>query len=389
MKINFKKPKYIIPAIIFLPLIWIGWQVVDVFKTETKVDTTVQTESINTDMPNPNMEDLELKSKYQNMMDDFGRARDYAAVQGIDAEEKENNDGIMNSLYSDREIASIDSLEEAKKRQLEELREIQSRQMQNEHSGNYSYADNTQNYYSNQKKENNQSDEAQQTDELHRQLLMLQKIANGERIDGEESKTTGEKKESATNPEREEQQKKIAKVEKISKDYFNTITNEKNSNENNLIKAMVDQALKVVDGSRIRLRLMDDVNIEGSVIPKGTYLYAIVSGFGSQRVKAEITSILFKSKHIKVSLSLYDTDGIEGLYVPESAFRDLQNEASSQALSQNFNMQSSAGEQNMESMMYQTLQNIYQSASSAISNNIKKNKAQLKYNTTVYLINDK
>lgn len=180
----------------------------------------------------------------------------------------------------------------------------------------------------------------------------------------------------------------MAKVEKVSTDYFNTIHKDKDSSSDNLIKAMVDQATKVVDGSRIRLRLMDDVTIEGTVVPKGTYFYAIVSGFGSQRVKAEVSSILFKSKHLKVSLSIYDTDGIEGLYVPESAFRDLQKEASSQALSQNFNMQNSSGEQNAESMMYQTLQNIYQSASSAISNNIKKNQAKLKYNTSVYLINN-
>ena len=382
MKINFKKPKYVIPAIIFLPLVWIGWQLVDVFKTEEKVDTTVQTNSINTDMPNPNMEDLELKSKYQNMMDDFGKARDYAAVQGIDAEETADNDGIMNTLYSNREIASIDSLEEAKREQLAQLREMQNQQMQ-EYSGNYSQNNNNSqsNQYSNQRR----NEQAAETDELHKQLVMLQKIANGERIDDdkeEKVKTIGKEEGLST------EKGKVAKVEKVSTNYFNTIHKDKDSSSDNLIKAMVDQATKVVDGSRIRLRLMDDVTIEGTVVPKGTYFYAIVSAFGSQRVKAEVSSILFKSKHLKVSLSIYDTDGIEGLYVPESAFRDLQKEASSQALSQNFNMQNSSGEQNAESMMYQTLQNIYQSASSAISNNIKKNQAKLKYNTSVYLINN-
>jgi hypothetical protein len=35
----------------------------------------------------------------------------------------------------------------------------------------------------------------------------------------------------------------------------------------------------------------------------------------------------------------------------------------------------------------QALQNMYQSASSAISGNIRKNRAKIKYNTIVYLIN--
>lgn len=40
-----------------------------------------------------------------------------------------------------------------------------------------------------------------------------------------------------------------------------------------------------------------------------------------------------------------------------------------------------------ELIALQALQNMYQSASSAVSNNIRKNKARIKYNTIVYLIN--
>lgn len=355
----------------------------DVFKAEEKKDSSVQTESVNTDMPDPNMEDLDLKTKYQSMKDNFGKSRDYAAVQGVDAELKVDKDGIRNTLYSDKEIAELDSLEEAKRRQLARLREMQGQQVENRYSGGYpSPGGDPENQYSNQSRDERDGG----AEELRKQLVMLQKIAGGENA-GEDEKTAGKKNEAVPDAEEKKEQEKVSKVEKKSMDYFNTVAGKQGPDEGGLVKAMVDESLKVVDGSRIRLRLMDEVTIEGRVVPKGTYLYAVVSGFEAQRVKAEVSSILFKSDFLKVSLSIYDTDGIEGLYVPESLFRELRKDASSQALSQNLSMQGSSGEQNAESMMFQTLQNIYQSASSAISNNIKRNKAKLKYNTSVYLIN--
>jgi hypothetical protein len=41
-----------------------------------------------------------------------------------------------------------------------------------------------------------------------------------------------------------------------------------------------------------------------------------------------------------------------------------------------------------EALALQTLQNVYQSTSSAVSQAIKKNRAKIKYNTIVYLINE-
>ena len=70
-----------------------------------------------------------------------------------------------------------------------------------------------------------------------------------------------------------------------------------------------------MDGSRVRLRLLDDVEINETVVPKGSYLYATMSGFGNQRVKGSVKSILVDDELVKVSLSLYDTDGLEGRYI--------------------------------------------------------------------------
>lgn len=81
---------------------------------------------------------------------------------------------------------------------------------------------------------------------------------------------------------------------------------------------------------------------------------------------------------------------MEGFYVPESAFRDFMKDAGSNTVQQNINFESSDGYGtgiSTEAIALQSLQNMYNSATSAISSNIRKNKAKIKYNTIVYLIN--
>lgn len=374
-KINFKQPKYILPAILFIPILWIGWNVADVFSSN-KLDTdtsVVKKGELNTDLPNPNMENknMEMKSKYQNMMDDFGKIKDYAAVQGIEDDSHEMFDELGNSIYSDEEIAMLDSLEQQKQARLKDLNAMQLDIIDGRNNGNNEY-------------NNTPASQPQQKDELTEQLALLQKIASGG-ID--------EEKESVPAPKQQDVQKEekiiaeeVHKANKINTTYFNTVQKGK-ENSNKFIKAILDETLKATDGSRLRIRLLDDIEVDGNVLPKGAYLYAIVSGFEAQRIKAEITSILIDNTHLNVSLSIYDNDGIEGFYVPASAFREFQKEVGSQALNQNLNMNQNTGEQSVESMAFQTLQSVYQSTTSAVSNNIRKNKAKLKYNTVVYLIN--
>ena len=118
----------------------------------------------------------------------------------------------------------------------------------------------------------------------------------------------------------DDEAQEVVKKVKTTSDYFNTIANA--DEEPNLIKAIIDENVKAVDGSRVRLRLLDDIEINEVVVPKGTYLYAQMSGFGSQRGKGRVKSILIHDELIKVNLSIYDTDGLEGLYVPSSSFRE-------------------------------------------------------------------
>ncbi len=178
----------------------------------------------------------------------------------------------------------------------------------------------------------------------------------------------------------------VVKKVKVSSDYFNTLA--VNEREPNMIKAIIDENIKAVDGSRVRLRLLDDVEIGDAVVPKGSYLYATMSGFGGQRVKGNVKSVMVGDEIIKINLALYDADGLEGLYVPESSFRETTQDVASGALNNNISMSTSA-DNSLSQWGLQAAQNDYQKTSNDISKAIKKNRAKLKYSTFVYLINNK
>ena len=186
-------------------------------------------------------------------------------------------------------------------------------------------------------------------------------------------------------PAETDQAIEVVKKVKTTSDYFNTLSQD--GREPKLIQAIIDETVKAVDGSRVRLRLLDDVEIDDHVLKRGSYLYATMSGFSSGRVKGNIGSILVDDELVKVSLTLYDTDGMEGLYVPNSQFRETSKDVASGAMSGNLSMNTGGYGNSLTQWGMQAVQNAYQKTSNAISKAIKKNKVTLKYGTFVYLVN--
>jgi len=161
---------------------------------------------------------------------------------------------------------------------------------------------------------------------------------------------------------------------------FNTIFKERGDS---FIRAIVDQDIVGYAGSRLRIRLLDDMSAGRFLIKKGTYLYAQVTGFAGQRVNLSISTI-FQEKHIlPVRLDIYDNDGLPGLYVPASAFREFSKGLGSDA-SQGMTIQQQA--ENNNQLVMSMVQKMFQSTTTAVGKLIRSNKAKLKYNTQVYLI---
>ena len=179
----------------------------------------------------------------------------------------------------------------------------------------------------------------------------------------------------------------VVKAKMPNSAYFNTLA--ENEPEPNLIKAIIDEDVKAVDGSRVRLRLLDEVKINGVVLAKGSYMYATMGGFGQQRVKGTVKSLMVDDELLKVSLTLYDTDGMEGLYVPNSSFRETTKDIASGAMGSNMSINNGSYGNNFAQWGMQAIQNAYQQTTGAISKAIRKNKVKLKYGTFVYLVNSR
>lgn len=161
---------------------------------------------------------------------------------------------------------------------------------------------------------------------------------------------------------------------------FNTIMP---GRDRSFIKAVIDENLTVYAGSRLRLRLMDDIVAGDLLIPKDTYIYALISGFSEQRVTLSVKSILFNGKILPVKLEIYDLDGLPGLYVPASAFRDFTKDLGGSSV-QGVTVDGSS--QSGSQFIMSSAGKIFQSASSAIAGLIRKNKARMKYNSYIYII---
>ena len=147
------------------------------------------------------------------------------------------------------------------------------------------------------------------------------------------------------------------------------------------IKALVDQDVTARAGSRIRIRLLEDMMVGEVRVASGSFLYAMVSGFSDQRIKLSISSVHFAGRILPVKLEVYDLDGLAGLYVPASFFREFSKNIGGESI-QGVSVSSTSGQQ----FLMSTVDRLFQSTSSAISGLIKKNRAKIKYSTYVLLI---
>ena len=384
-KINWKQPKYMIPIIIYIPLLFVGYFVIDLFHTEKAEipDGLATTEYLNPDLPVAKMKGDGIGSKYESMLKSYGKIDDYSALGNIERNEEDTREEYE-SKYSDDEREQIEAQEAAKlaemQRQLQE-----SAQKGQEIAQGESLSEEDRIACGKQR-------EQEAMDELNRAIsqarLQAQQSMMSAPTDSASEQKEGKVEASDKKKDDDEPQEVVKKV-KVNSDYFNTLCD--NDKEPNLIKAIIDENIKAVDGSRVRLRLLDDIEINDIVVHKGSYLYATMSGFGSQRVKGSVQSIMVDDEIIKVSLSLYDTDGLEGLYVPSSQFRETTKDVGSGALSNTSTLtnSSTSSGNNLATWGAQAITNAVQKTSNAISKAIKKNNAKLKYGTFVYLINSR
>ena len=391
-RLNLRQPKYIFPLVIFLPLLGLIYFGMETFKGNGKITGNVVTDSINMSIPDARGEGMDNKMTAMNKH--FAEDGAFTAVDGI-GDEYEQKD-TTGSGYNDEERQRIDAVNAERLRQLKAEEDLRERQRANMNRingyGRGGYGS------SGMSQQEDLNAYARELDRIQNRSMERQRQyqAEQDRQDKEEEAEerrqrqemidalTGNTKKKG---KKEEKAEIVEKVKEDNSEKFNTVASTENVDEP-LIKAMIDRTTKAREGTRLRFKLLDDVTVKGIRLKKGSYLYGIVTGFGQQRVKASITSILVGNKFIKVDLSVFDNDGMEGFYVPESTFREMVKDAGSNVAAQSVQFDvNGTGSLSPEIIALQALQNMYQSASSAVSKNIRKNKAKIKYNTIVYLIN--
>ncbi|MGI4832418.1 MAG: conjugative transposon protein TraM [Janthinobacterium lividum] len=89
----------------------------------------------------------------------------------------------------------------------------------------------------------------------------------------------------------------------------------------NAVLAVIHSDQVVEQGSTVKLRLLNDVQLEGHLIPRNSFLYGVCSMSGN-RLTINATSVQYQGSLLPVNLKAFDIDGGEGLNVPGSVNRD-------------------------------------------------------------------
>ena len=392
-KINWREPRYMLPAILYPLLLGAGYLVFDIFDVELaeKPSEMQTTEYLNPDLPQAQLRSEDIGSKYENMARSYGKIQDYSAVENIDRENGQDTEDY-DSKYTNDDLAFLDA--EAARR----LQEMQDRLDESSRRGEQMAGDSIIMPVSEEERMARSQQRQQETlDELNKALAEARlKGRQGLEMPEDSTIITAnvampgriEANPDAVNtPSDDAGSQAVVKAKKPASSYFNTLA--ENEPEPRLIKAIIDENIKAVDGSRVRLRLLDDVEINGTLLEKGSYMYAIMSGFGQQRVKGNVKSLMVEDELVKVNLTIYDTDGLEGLYVPQSSFRETGKDIASGAMGSQMSMNNGSYNNSFTQWGMQAIQNAYQQTSNAISKAIRKNRANLKYGTFVYLVNSR
>jgi conjugative transposon TraM protein len=113
---------------------------------------------------------------------------------------------------------------------------------------------------------------------------------------------------------------------------FYSLDESTNAELSNSISAVIHENQTIVSGSIVKMRLLNDIAINGVVIPKDNFIFGEAELSG-ERLNIKINSIRYKNSQFAVKLNVFDLDGMNGVYIPGAITRDVAKESSSNALS--------------------------------------------------------
>lgn len=128
---------------------------------------------------------------------------------------------------------------------------------------------------------------------------------------------------------------------------FHTPVGKTLTSERNTIEACIHGTQTVSDGQALRIRLLEPMVVDDRFIPKGT----VVTGgtrIQGERLDILVTSLEYKGTLLPVELEVYDSDGRQGIPVPNSMEYDAAREIAANmggSMNSSINISTDAGAQ--------------------------------------------
>ena len=101
--------------------------------------------------------------------------------------------------------------------------------------------------------------------------------------------------------------------------------------EQNTVEAVVHQTQTVVNGAVVKIRLLNDIYLNGSLIKKGNFVFGVAE-LNGERLEININSIRNNNSLYPVKLEVFDIDGLPGIYIPGAISRDVAKQSTDNSL---------------------------------------------------------
>ena len=112
---------------------------------------------------------------------------------------------------------------------------------------------------------------------------------------------------------------------------FYGIEKDELTKEQNAIEAVIHETQTLVSGAVVKLRLLNDIYIAGTLIPKENFVFGICT-LNDERLEVEINSIRTGGSLFPIKLEVYDMDGLPGIYIPGAITRDVAKQSADNSL---------------------------------------------------------
>lgn len=168
---------------------------------------------------------------------------------------------------------------------------------------------------------------------------------------------------------------------------FHSLTNTTAPMPRNTLRVVVDKTTTLKEGDNVVLRLLETAKMQGLRIPRQSRLIGVAKIEGN-RMRLLIKSIEVDGRIMAVSLSAYDADGQEGVYIPGSEDINALKEVGANiggTMGTSFTFASSAKDQ----IISEAARGVMQGASQLLQKKLRTIKVTLKGGYRLFLVQTK